>query len=309
MYRLLLCLVASLLLTPTGAYARAFTLSETGRSYDQLSEALAAVGDATATIVIAPGTYNQCAVQEKGRITYRAAESGNVIFDGTICEGKAALVLRGRSANVEGIVFQNMRVPDGNGAGIRLERGNLMVTESLFRDSEQGILTHNDPASVIRINRSTFRYLGRCDRGLDCAHSIYIGHYGALIVRNSRFEAGTGGHYVKSRASHVEISGNSFDDSAGKATNYMIDLPNGSAGLIANNVMMQGRNKDNYSAFITIAPEGRERDSSSLVIRDNHASFVSGLQRTSTFVANWSEDTPNLSNNSLAKGIKQTDSR
>lgn len=309
MHRLILGLTALFLIAPTGVQARAFTLSETGLSYDQLSEAIAATGDKTATITIAPGTYNQCAVQEKGRITYRAAESGGVIFDGTTCEGKAALVLRGRAANVEGIVFQNMRVPDGNGAGIRLERGDLMVTESLFRDSEQGILTHNDPNSVIRINRSTFRHLGRCDRGLDCAHSIYIGHYGALIVHNSRFESGTGGHYVKSRANHVDISGNSFDDSAGKATNYMIDLPNGSAGLISDNVMVQGRNKENYSAFITIAPEGRKRDSTSLVIRDNHASFVPGLKRASTFVANWSDDTPSLSGNSLANGIRPIDSR
>src|SRR3546814_8146658 len=43
------------------------------------------------------------------------------IFDGVTCEGKAALVLRGDGARVDGVVFQNMRVPDGNGAGIRSE--------------------------------------------------------------------------------------------------------------------------------------------------------------------------------------------
>ena len=37
----------------------------------------------------------------------------------------AALVLRGAAASVDGIIFQNMRVADLNGAGIRLERGNL----------------------------------------------------------------------------------------------------------------------------------------------------------------------------------------
>src|SRR3546814_9569413 len=88
------------------------------------------------------------------------------------------LVLRGRAAAVDGIVFQNMRVPDANGAGIRLERGNLEVANSLFRNSEQGILTADDTASEIRIARSTFQHLGRCDRGLSCAHSIYVGAYG-----------------------------------------------------------------------------------------------------------------------------------
>src|SRR3546814_6892101 len=69
------------------------------------------------------------------------------------------LVLRGRAAAVDGIVFQNMRVPDANGAGIRLERGNLEVANSLFRNSEQGILTADDTASEIRIDRSTFQHL------------------------------------------------------------------------------------------------------------------------------------------------------
>src|SRR5690606_33190001 len=116
---------------------------------------------------------------------------------------------------VEGLTFQNLRVPDGNGAGIRLERGNLTVVRSIFRSSEEGILTHDDPHSAIVIEDSTFRHLGRCDRDLDCAHGIYVNHYGMLTVTRTRFEAGDGGHYLKSRAARVAISGNSFDDSAG----------------------------------------------------------------------------------------------
>ena len=89
-------------------------------------------------------------MQEAGRIAYRAIEPGKAIFDGGTCEGKAALVLRGRDAVVDGLVFQNMRVPDGNGAGIRLEKGPLLVKNAVFRDSEEGILTADDPASAIR---------------------------------------------------------------------------------------------------------------------------------------------------------------
>mgnify|MGYP003633324823 CR=1 FL=1 len=304
---------ALLLLAPTtlnaAPPAAPFMVSGTGKAYPHIADAVRAIGSGAGTITIAPGTYRQCAVQQAGAIAYRAEKPGSVIFDGAICEGKAALVLRGRSAHVEGIVFQNLRVPDGNGAGIRLERGDLTVSDSLFRDSEEGILTGNDPAATIRIDRSTFRHLGRCDRDLDCAHSIYIGHYGALIVTNSRFEAGTGGHYIKSRAARVDIRNTSFDDSAGRATNYMIDLSNGAAGLIAGNVMVQGRDKENYSAFITIAPEGRQHDSSALVIRDNHAAFVPGLSRISSFVANWTRDTPQIAGNRLAKGIRESDRR
>ncbi|MEZ5654800.1 MAG: right-handed parallel beta-helix repeat-containing protein [Sphingobium sp.] len=286
-----------------------FMVVETGRNYSSLAGAVGAIGNGKGTVLIAPGLYRQCAVQSGGNVTYRAENSGSVIFDGITCEGKAALVLRGAAATVDGIVFQNLRVPDGNGAGIRLERGDLTVSNSLFRASEEGILTHDDPHATIRVDHSVFSRLGRCDRGLDCAHSIYVGQYGQLIVTNSRFEAGTGGHYIKSRAARVDITGNRFDDGAGAHTNYMIDLPNGSAGRIVDNMMMQGRNKDNYSAFITIAPEGRMRDSSGLDIRGNTAGFVAGLQRKSTFVANWTEDTPTISQNRLNMGIKVTDLR
>ncbi len=306
-----LALAATLCAPCPAAAARegAFTIAESGRRFGTLADAVAAIGNRTGTILIAPGRYRQCAVQQGGTISYRAERPGTALFDGTICEGKAALVLRGRAASIEGRVFQNLYVPDGNGSGIRLERGDLSVVNSIFRASEQGILTHNDLSGTIRIDRSTFSGLGRCDRGLDCAHSIYIGRYGRLVVTRTRFEAGTGGHYVKSRAERVELSDNNFDDRAGHATNYMIDLPNGSAGIIERNIMVQGPDKDNYSAFITIGPEGRVRDSSSLVIRGNRAGFAPGLDRSSTFVANWTADTPILADNRLAAGIRPTDRR
>lgn len=309
MKTLLALLGFALPLAAQAATDRPFTVVESGRGYARLADAVAAIGDGAGTIRIAPGVYRQCVVQAAGRITYRAAQPGSAIFDGTTCEGKAALVLRGRSASVEGLFFRNMRVPDRNGAGIRLERGDLSVSGSIFRDSEEGILTHDDPRATIRIDRSTFSRLGRCDDEVDCAHSIYVGHYSQLVVTRSRFEAGTGGHYVKSRAARVEIRGNVFDDRAGRATNYMIDLSNGSAGVISGNVMVQGRDKDNHSAFITIAPEGRARDSSTLVISGNNAAFAPGIRRASTFVANWSADQPRIAGNRLAAGIKATDRR
>ena len=191
-----------------------------------------AIGGGTGTIIIRPGTYRQCAVQAAGNITFKAAIAGKVIFDRTICESKAALVLRGNSAVVDGIIFQGMFVPDGNGAGVRLEKGNLKVTRSIFRDSEQGILTGNDKAGAISIDQTTFSGLGRCDRGLSCAHSIYIGHYGSLTVTRSRFEKGRGGHYVKCRSGRATIKSNAFDDSKGSGTTYMIDLSGGATGSI-----------------------------------------------------------------------------
>ncbi len=289
--------------------AAPFQNAETGRSYSNLQQAVDAIGEGEGTIIIAPGTFRQCAVQKAGVIAFRASVPGQTIFDSATCEGKAALVLRGDVASIDGIIFQNMRVPDANGAGIRLEKGDLTVTRAIFRNSEQGILTAEDRTGEIRIDQSTFSGLGRCDRGLSCAHSIYIGEYGALTVTNSRFERGNGGHYVKSRAARVSITDNAFDDTRGKETNYMIDLPGGAVGSIARNIFVQGASKENYSAFITVAPEGRTQSSVGLSISANEASIAPGVDRQTVFLADWSGDRIALGANRLGRGLKPFERR
>ncbi len=286
-----------------------FQVAETGRSYSRLADAVDAIGDRQGTILIAPGSYSECAVQSAGHIAFKAEVPGRSIFDGGICEDKAALVLRGQSAAIDGLVFQNMAVPDGNGAGIRLEKGNLAVTRSVFRNSEQGILTAQDPGGEIVIDQTTFSELGRCDRGLSCAHSIYIGDFASLTVTRSRFERGNGGHYIKSRAARAIIQNNAFDDTRGQATNYMIDLPGGATGMISGNVFVQGQDKENYSAFIAVAAEGRVRSSAGLAISGNDASLATGVDRDTVFLADWSGDSIVLGANRLGRGLKPFEKR
>jgi len=280
-----------------------YTVVETGQGYDRLQRAIDAIGSGRGTIEIASGLHADCAVQNGGDVSYLASEPGKAVFDGVTCEGKAALVLRGSSATVSGIVFQNLRVPDGNGAGIRLERGNLTVAQSWFRDSEEGILTAADPNGRIVIDKSTFTRLGRCDRGLSCAHSIYVGDYGHLRITRSRFEQGRGGHYVKSRAPRNEVASSSFDDTGGRTTNYMIDLPAGSVGQITNNWFVQGRDKENWSAFIAVAAEGRRHPSEGLRIAGNDARIAPDAARNTTFVVDWSGDRLALEDNNLGTGL------
>ena len=289
--------------------AARFTVVETGQTFDRLQLAVDAIGDSRGTIAIAPGRYADCAVQSAGHVSYMSAEPGAAVFDGRTCEGKAALVLRGRGAEVSGLVFQNMRVPDFNGAGIRLEQGDLTVAESWFRDSEQGILTGDDGRGRIVIDRSTFTRLGTCEGPGGCAHSIYIGDYAHLRVTRSRFEEGRGGHYVKSRAARADIASSSFDDSRGQRTNYMIDLPGGAIGQISNNWFVQGQNKENYSAFIAIAAEGRVNPSAGLVIVGNDARLATGVDRSTTFVADWSGETIALGDNVLGPGLQAYERR
>jgi hypothetical protein len=303
----LACSLAPFALVATAAGQTAesapYTVVETGRSYARLQDAVNAIGNGRGTIRFAQARFADCAVQEGGEIAYVAEVPGQAILEGVACEGKAALVLRGRSAAIEGLVFSGIRVPDRNGAGIRLEQGNLAISQSWFRDSEEGILTAPNPSGAITIDKTTFSRLGRCDGDAACAHSIYTADLGSLTVTRSRFEAGRGGHYLKTHARRVEIAGNSFDDSRGSATNYMIDLSVGSTGRIVDNWMVQGRDKENYSAFIAIAAEGHKNRADGLVVAGNDVRFAPGVERSSQFVADWSGDRLAIGENALAAGI------
>lgn len=303
--------LALLALVATTASAQSggnFRIEETGKRFYRLDDAVKAIGDGSGTIIVAPGRYPDCAVFTGANLTIRAETPSSAIFEGGACEGKATLVLRGLSAEIDGIVFRGIRVPDRNGAGIRLERGDLTVTRSTFLDSEQGILTGDDHGGTISIERSTFAGLGGCPDGM-CSHSIYIGEYGQLIVNRVRFERGTGGHYAKTRAAKVTITDSSFDDSNGRDTNYAIDLSNGATGMIARNVFVVGKSKENHSAIIAVAAEARANRSAGLVIEGNDASVAPGAGFGTTFVADWSREPLRIGANKLGAGVKVTDSR
>lgn len=303
--------LAVLLTVPALAQGGApFTIAETGEGFAHLQDALNAVRGRDATVLIAPGTYRECATQQAASIVFKAQRPGSVIFDGVTCEGKAALVIRAGRATVDGIIFRGMRVPDGNGAGIRIEIGDLYVKNSMFLDSQEGILGSDDKAHKVVIDRSTFSGLGQCDETPDCAHSVYLGGSGAdVTVTNSRFERGRGGHYLKLRVPRVTITDNSFDDTAGSKTNYMIDMPNGGTGTIARNTFVQGRNKENWSGFIVVAAESRSFPSAGLRVEGNTARLAPGETRSPAFLANVSGQQLGAAGNRLGTGVRAYETR
>lgn len=281
-----------------------YLVVETGQRYNRLQDAIFAIGEGKGTIRIDPGQWDDCGVQVAGDITFQAAVPGQTRFVGPrVCESKAALVLRGRNSRVEGFIFANFHLNDGNAAGIRLEKGNLTAVQNWFKDSDEGILTSNDPNGTVVVDRSTFTRLGRCGGYAPCAHAIYINHYGQATVTRSRFEAGLGGHYLKSRAAHVTATDNVFDDSAGRGTNYLIDLPSGATGTIERNLLIQGPNKENPTTLIAVAAEEHAHSSAGLVVRDNTARLAPGATSRPAFVADWSGERLAIGVNRLGEGI------
>lgn len=288
MMRVLSILLVAIAAPSTSAIPAApFSVDETGKRFQRLDEAVASLEGGDGTIRVQPGRYADCAVQTGGHLHLMATRRGTVTFDGGICEGKATLVLRGARAVVEGITFTHTSVPDGNGAGIRIEHGDLQVAYCSFIDGQSGILSALDPWASISIDHSTFSGLGKDPTGTG-AHAIYVGGYRSLAISNSRFERGRGGHYVKSRAPRISVIDSSFDDSSGIDTNYMIDLSNGATGLIARNTFVSGPNQQNHTTMITVAPEGVVNRSAGLIVEDNTAGLAPGVEWRTDLVGDWS---------------------
>lgn len=303
---LLLAAAAALLAAPAASQRAPTPYSIDGEGFATLQQAVDAIGAGQGTIVVANGSHADCAVQTDGRILYRGEAGGRAIFDGGACEGKATLVLRGAGARVEDLVFQNIAVPDRNGAGIRLETGSLDVARAWFRDSQQGILSGNDGGPVT-LTRSTFTRLGDNDGGP--SHSAYFNRVPSLKVTNCRFEEGRGGHYLKSWAARTDVLDSSFDDSKGAVTNYMIDLPGGTRGRIAGNVFVQGADKENHSALIALAAEDAQANPTDLTVTGNTATLAPGVPWNTVFVANWGGGELRLADNVLGTGIKAFERR
>lgn len=303
---LLLAASVALIAAPAATQGAGAPYSIDGEPFATLQQAVDAIGAGQGTIVVADGRHGDCAVQTAGLILYRGETGGKAIFDGGACEGKATLVLRGTGARVEDLVFENVAVADGNGAGIRLETGTLDVARAWFRDSQTGILSGSD-ASDVTLTRSTFTRLGYDDGGP--SHSIYFKRIRSLSVTNCRFEEGRAGHYVKSWAAHNDVVDSSFDDSGGRATNYMIDLPRGSRGRIAGNVFVQGADKENRSALIAVGAEEAGADRTDLTVTGNTATLAPAASFGTVFVADWSGGKIALTDNTLGSKIKPFERR
>jgi hypothetical protein len=90
----------------------------------------------------------------------------------------------------------------------------------------------------------------------------------------------------------------------------MIDLSNGATGSITGNTFVQGRDKENHSALIMIAPEGVRNSSAGLRVADNDASVAPGFAHRTTFVADGSGGgTVAVENNRLGSQVARYERR
>src|SRR4051794_31191831 len=226
-----------------------------GQQFSTIAQAVAASSSGD-TIDVAAGTYTNDFVVDSDKSLTLNAVGGVVTMNATMQppNGKAILTegAVGVTLIIKGFVFENASVPDGNGAGIRYEGGTLNITDSGFFNNQNGILAGADPNGVIIIDHSEFG--GNGVGGDGHTHNLYIGTINSFSLTNSYSHDANVGHEVKSRAATNTIEGNVIADNS-SSSSYEIDLPNGGAAVIANNVIEQGANSQN-SNIIAIGEEG-----------------------------------------------------
>ncbi|WP_141101010.1 hypothetical protein [Roseateles aquatilis] len=236
------------------AFAAPGKVLKVGRDHPVKTLAAAASqAQAGTTIEVQAGDYaGDVAVWSQDDLTLKAV-GGRVrlLANGAHAQGKGIFVTTGKRMTIEGFDFIGARVPDRNGAGVRLERGSLTLRDCRFQDNENGLLAANDPAIELRIESCDF---GAIAPGEGRTHNCYVGAIGKLSVIGSCFHHGATGHLLKTRAAVNHIFFNRLTDETGRAS-FELEFPNGGLALVMGNVIQQSPSTENYH-LIAYGSEG-----------------------------------------------------
>ena len=267
-----------------------------GEVFRRMADALRAATDGD-TIEVQPGNYRgDVAVITQRQLTIIGLGAGAAggpaerpVFEagGRHAEGKAIWVLRDGDIRIENIVFRGARVPDGNGAGIRFERGRLRLRRCSFIDNQMGLLTGNDEGSELDIQACEFA--DAPDNPGSLPHLLYVGRIGRLSVTDSVLRNGRAGHLLKSRARESTIVGNRLDDGRHGEASYEIDLPNGGVAHVEGNTLVQSPLTQN-PVMLSFGAEGKPWPDSRLTVADN--TFINHRAAGGVFVRAWADRLP-----------------
>ena len=262
--------------------------------------ALAAGSASAATLTVGPGkTYAApCAAFNAAKDGDTVEISGNNIYKGDVCGiarsnltirgvngrpkidanganamGKGIWVVSGNNVTVENVEMVGARVPDQNGAALRLEGTGFTLRQSFLHDNENGILSGANTASDIVIEYSEFGHNGRGD---GYTHNLYIGNVRSLSFRYNYSHDANAGHNLKSRAQVNTIYNNRFSSTApgqsgstaAGSPSYEVDLPNAGTSYIIGNVIEQPASNSNPN-MLAYGEEGASNPGKDLYVVNN----------------------------------------
>lgn len=260
-----------------------------GKTYATPCRAFAAAAAGDIIEITGNTTYSGdvCAIT-KSNLTIRGVNGRPVIAAaGRNALGKGIWVVQGHNITIDNVEMHGAKVPDANGAALRLEGDNFTLRRAFIHDNENGILSNARPASKITIEYSEFGHNGN---GTGQTHNVYIGASANLTFRYNFSHDAVVGHNLKSRATVNMIAYNrfsstpagQFDGTASGKPSYEIDLPNAGTSYIIGNVIQQPAAHSN-SNLVAYGMEGAKNPGHDLYIVNN--TFLNDDSSRGNFVA------------------------
>ena len=243
-----------------------------GKQYAQPCAAIvvARSGD-TVEITGTPGSSykgDTCRVASSYLTIRGVGSRPHIEANGRNTDGKGVWVVTGNNVTVENVEISGAKVPDHNGAALRIEGNNFTLTGSYLHDNENGILSGASPTSRIVLEKNEF---ARNGDGTGQTHNVYIGDVASLTFRYNYSHDANVGHNLKSRARINTVLYNRFSSTPGikgGKPSYEIDLPGGGIAYVIGNVIHQPAENENSTILAFGAEDGSKPDNALYVINN-----------------------------------------
>jgi hypothetical protein len=162
--------------------------------------------------------------------------------EGAHTMGKGIFVTAGQDQRIEGFDFSGASVPDGNGAGIRMDRGSLYLRDCRFHGNQMGLLTNNEADARLQLEDCEF---GPILPGQRHNHNLYVGRIAELRVIGCHLHHGHFGHLLKSRAAFTQLLYSCLSDEPDGRASYELEFPNGGVAVVMGNFIGQASTTEN----------------------------------------------------------------
>jgi hypothetical protein len=238
------------------------------------------------TVLIEPGEYYDCAIWNRNRLVIAGTGPGVVISD-TTCLGKALFVVTGDDVTIRDLTLTRARVPDGNGAGIRLEGQDLTLERVRFVNNQVGLLAGAAGAGAIRLSNCGFESGG--EGGQRPLFAVRVGGVDLLRIAASTFKGVKGGQ-IATEASRTELAGNHIATGTGEAPAVAV-LASGGDLLMDDNLLSLGPNAPRLAAAVLATGQGTPE------LRRNRLTNTTG--QAASLLLNWTGTDPVLQDNEV----------
>lgn len=185
--------------------------------------------------------------------------------EGAHIMGKGIFVMAGQDQRIEGFDFSGAQVPDGNGAGIRMDRGSLHLRDCRFHGNQMGLLTNNEADARLSLEDCEF---GPILPGQPHNHNLYVGRIAELRVIGCHLHHGHLGHLLKSRAAFTQLLYSCLSDEPDGRASYELEFPNAGRAWVMGNLIVQSAQTENRH-LLAYGAEGQVWPENELILVHN----------------------------------------